>query len=77
MRVLVFPSLMLSLMLAPLASAAQDRSQALRERQRAWPEQRVGQGMPDAVRRVEQNQQEMMSSVTAGMNLPAGMKLPF
>lgn len=53
MRVLVFPILMLTLMLAPLVSAAQDRPQALRERQRAWPEQRVGQGMPDAVRRVE------------------------
>jgi len=31
----------------------------------------------DAVRRVEVNQQEKMSGITAGMNLPAGMKLPF
>ena len=31
----------------------------------------------DAVRRVEQTSQEKMSSVTAGMPLPPGMKLPF
>ena len=37
----------------------------------------IAAAVNDAVRRVEQNQQEMMSSVTAGMNLPAGMKLPF
>ncbi len=37
----------------------------------------ISAAVNDAVRRVEQNQQEMMSSVTAGMNLPAGMKLPF
>lgn len=37
----------------------------------------IAAAINDAVRRVEQNQQEMMSSVTAGMNLPAGMKLPF
>lgn len=37
----------------------------------------IAAAINDAVRRVEQNQQEMMSGVTAGMNLPAGMKLPF
>lgn len=37
----------------------------------------IAAAVNDAVRRVEQKQQEMMSSVTAGMNLPAGMKLPF
>lgn len=31
----------------------------------------------DAVRRIESETQEKMSGVTAGMNLPAGMKLPF
>jgi len=31
----------------------------------------------DAVRRIEQTSSEKMSGVTAGMNLPAGMKLPF
>ena len=31
----------------------------------------------DAVRRVEQQTQEKMAGVTAGLNLPGGMKLPF
>ncbi len=31
----------------------------------------------DAVRKVESTSQEKMSSVTAGMGLPPGMKLPF
>ncbi len=31
----------------------------------------------DAVRQVEAQNQEKMSGMTAGMNLPAGMKLPF
>ncbi|MCH8500080.1 MAG: YbaB/EbfC family nucleoid-associated protein [Marinobacter sp.] len=31
----------------------------------------------DAVRRVEQNQREQMSKMTAGMGLPAGFKMPF
>ena len=31
----------------------------------------------DAVRRVEQTTQEKMAGVTAGLNLPGGMKLPF
>ena len=31
----------------------------------------------DAVRRIETETSEKMSGVTAGMNLPAGMKLPF
>jgi nucleoid-associated protein EbfC len=31
----------------------------------------------DAVRRIETESSEKMSGVTAGMNLPAGMKLPF
>jgi DNA-binding YbaB/EbfC family protein len=31
----------------------------------------------DAVRRVEQQTQEKMAGVTAGLSLPGGMKLPF
>ena len=31
----------------------------------------------DAVRRVENNQKDKMSSLTAGMSLPPGFKLPF
>ncbi|MEK9710934.1 MAG: YbaB/EbfC family nucleoid-associated protein [Thalassolituus sp.] len=31
----------------------------------------------DAVRKIEQNNAEHMSKLTAGMGLPAGMKLPF
>lgn len=31
----------------------------------------------DAVRKVEENQQEKMGSLTTGMGLPGGMKLPF
>jgi DNA-binding YbaB/EbfC family protein len=31
----------------------------------------------DAVRQVETTSQEKMSSMTAGLNLPGGMKLPF
>lgn len=31
----------------------------------------------DAVRQVERSSQDKMSGMTAGMNLPGGMKLPF
>ena len=31
----------------------------------------------DALRKAEEKSQETMGSLTAGMNLPAGMKLPF
>jgi DNA-binding YbaB/EbfC family protein len=31
----------------------------------------------DAVRQIERNTQEKMSGMTAGLNLPGGMKLPF
>ncbi|HQS02735.1 MAG: YbaB/EbfC family nucleoid-associated protein [Halothiobacillus sp. 24-54-40] len=37
----------------------------------------IAAAINDVVRRVEVNQQEKMSGITAGMNLPAGMKLPF
>jgi DNA-binding protein YbaB len=31
----------------------------------------------DAVRKIEANSQDKMSGVTAGMQLPPGMKMPF
>jgi DNA-binding YbaB/EbfC family protein len=37
----------------------------------------VAAAMNDAVRNVEQASQEKMSGLTDGLNLPAGMKLPF
>lgn len=37
----------------------------------------VAAAVNDAVRRIEQTTSEKMSGLTAGMNLPAGMKLPF
>ncbi|AUN94118.1 YbaB/EbfC family nucleoid-associated protein [Pseudazoarcus pumilus] len=37
----------------------------------------VAAAVNDAVRRVETTTQEKMSGMTAGMNLPPGMKLPF
>jgi len=37
----------------------------------------VAAAFNDAARRVEQTVAEKMGSVTAGMGLPAGMKLPF
>ena len=40
-------------------------------------EDRVAAAINDAMRRVEATTQERMAGFTAGMNLPAGMKLPF
>ncbi len=37
----------------------------------------VAAAVNDAVRQVEKCSQEKMGEVTAGMNLPGGMKLPF
>ena len=37
----------------------------------------IAAAMNDAVRRAEKNQQEKMSSLTAGMPLPPGFKFPF
>ena len=37
----------------------------------------IAAAVNDAVRKVEAATQEKMSSVTAGLNLPPGMKLPF
>lgn len=40
-------------------------------------EDMVAAALNDAVRRAEQVSQERMSGLTAGLNLPPGMKLPF
>jgi len=37
----------------------------------------IAAAVNDAVRQIEKASQERMSGVTAGMNLPGGMKLPF
>ena len=37
----------------------------------------IAAAVNDAVRQVEKMSQEKMSSITAGFNLPPGMKLPF
>ena len=37
----------------------------------------VAAAVNDAMRRAEQGSQERMAGFTAGLNLPAGMKLPF
>jgi DNA-binding YbaB/EbfC family protein len=37
----------------------------------------IAAAVNDAVRRVEQATQERMAGMTAGLNLPPGMKLPF
>jgi DNA-binding YbaB/EbfC family protein len=37
----------------------------------------IAAAVNDAVRKIEQNSQEKMSGMTAGMQLPPGMKLPF
>lgn len=44
---------------------------------REMVEDLVAAACNDAVQKLEQVTQERMSSVTQGMNLPAGMKLPF
>lgn len=37
----------------------------------------IAAALNDAVRRVEKNQKDKMSNLTAGMPLPPGFKLPF
>ncbi|MFJ5238765.1 YbaB/EbfC family nucleoid-associated protein [Pseudomonas neuropathica] len=37
----------------------------------------IASAVNDAVRKIEKNSQDKMGNMTAGMNLPAGMKLPF
>ena len=37
----------------------------------------IAAAVNDAVRKIEQNSQEKMSGMTAGMQLPPGFKMPF
>ena len=48
-----------------------------REIEKAILEDLLAAAVNDAVRRVETQNREKMAEVTAGMNLPAGMKMPF
>ena len=50
---------------------------ALMTEDREMLEDLIAAGVNDAVRQVEKTTQEKMSGLTAGMNLPPGMKLPF
>ena len=50
---------------------------ALMEDDKEMLEDLIAAAVNDAVRKVEKTAQERMSSLTAGMGLPAGMKLPF
>jgi len=50
---------------------------SLMEEDKEMLEDLIAAAVNDAVRKVETTSQEMMSSVTAGMPLPPGMKLPF
>ena len=51
--------------------------EALMQDDKEMIEDLLAAAVNDAVRRVEQQTQEKMSGVTAGLNLPGGMKLPF
>lgn len=50
---------------------------SLMEDDKEMVEDLVAAAFNDAIRRAEELQKEKMASVTAGLNLPAGMKLPF
>ena len=50
---------------------------SLMEDDKEMLEDLVAAAFNDAVRRVEEMQKEKMASVTAGMQLPPGMKFPF
>ena len=41
------------------------------------PEDLIAAAVNDAVRKIEQNNQEKMSGFTSGMQLPPGFKMPF
>ena len=51
--------------------------ESLMEDDKEMIEDLLAAAVNDAVRRVEQQTQEKMAGVTAGLNLPGGMKLPF
>lgn len=50
---------------------------SLMEEDKEMLEDLLAAAVNDAVRKVESNNKEKMAGITAGMNLPAGMKLPF
>lgn len=50
---------------------------SLMQEERTMLEDLLGAAVNDAVRRVEQLSKEKLAGLTAGMALPAGMKLPF
>ncbi len=51
--------------------------QSLMEDDKEMIEDLLAAAVNDAVRRIEQQSTDKMSGVTAGMNLPGGLKLPF
>lgn len=51
--------------------------ESLMEDDKEMVEDLVAAALNDAVRRVQEASQEKMSSVTGGMNLPPGFKMPF
>ncbi len=50
---------------------------SLMEDDKEMLEDLIAAAINDAVRRVEQTNQEKMSELTGGMNLPPGFKMPF
>ena len=50
---------------------------SLMEDDKEMLEDLIAAAINDAAHRVEDNNQEKMSGMTAGLNLPPGMKLPF
>jgi hypothetical protein len=50
---------------------------ALLEEDKDMLEDMVAAAINDAVHKVESTSQEKLSAMTAGLNLPPGMKLPF
>ncbi|GAA6145382.1 MAG: YbaB/EbfC family nucleoid-associated protein [Thalassolituus sp.] len=54
-----------------------DLDDSIMEEDKELLEDLLAAAVNDAVRKIEQNNQEHMSKLTSGMGLPAGMKLPF
>ncbi len=54
-----------------------DIDDSLMEDDKEMLEDLIAAAFNDAARRVEQTQQEKMASITGGMQLPPGMKMPY
>lgn len=54
-----------------------DIDESLMEDDKDMLEDLIAAAMNDAVRRVQETSQEKMASVTGGMSLPPGFKMPF